>query len=211
MRIINPFTQTISVVITQPLPSLAQIVDYNNATLISTATGPALTWQRSISPSSAIELTYTAKLGGAPGSIYGYPAAELLMQVEGEQATFTSNAPSFTGAAPLQGKTSPPVKLNIGEQTRIPVTISNLTSQPVSPIVSVSLIELTGGVVASNSQGVTALGNSDVSTDLLITAPLKDGQYVLHIEATLGNTIFPIYDRFVRVEATKQYMPVVRR
>lgn len=139
----NPFTQTVAITLTQPLPADVQVIDANGGTLA----GSSLRWQRTVTPDHTVEITHLVRYLGSAGQTVDYP--EPMLEMANLEATayvtFTGEAEIFISQPPLSAVGIPPAEVVKGETVSIPITVTNrLASEVASGTVWLSLVDLGG-------------------------------------------------------------------
>ena len=155
----NPFTTTLAVTITQPLPSDVQILNANGGVQV----GNSLTWSRTISPQASIEITHVVTFGGQAGRVVEYPVAQLEMSDAVNSATFIGNPVAFRTLTPLTGEAEPPRQTLVNQEVSIPITITNHSSSPVAGTIKLRLTRTDGTVLHEGSEDAVVPGLATVA------------------------------------------------
>ncbi len=176
----NPFTKTITVNVTQTLPSDVTLLESGDA-VVNDFT---LIWQKVISAETVASITYTFRYLATPGTLLNLPAARMgfAEPVSGQYLTTQSNTSIFEALWPVLVEGYAPWAVADTEAT-IPVTVTNLLTDNVSGSLTVTISDTVGRGVYSQTQLFTlAAAVSDTLTFALPSA-LPNGIYPL--EGTL--------------------------
>ena len=176
----NPFTQTIAITLTQPLPSDAQVVDANGGGMI----GNSLRWNTTISPEVTLEITHVIRYLGDAGLVIQYPEPQLeITDLEATaNVTFNGGAGTFVAQPPLTAVGTPPLEVIQGEAVAIPITVTNrLADEVASGAVVLRLIDfIAETVVFSSTESVSVSGGGSQAVHLALdTSTALEGNYLI--------------------------------
>lgn len=203
----NPFTQTVSVTITQPIPTGAQIIDANGGLL----DGTNLVWSRTISPETTIEITHLIRLDGAVGANVIYPPAQLTLADQVDSADFVSNEAAFQILSPLVGSGLPPQQIYIHRSTVVPITITNRAANTLIGTVRLTLQSLAGVQAYLTTQVVQVPAGGNLSISLPLQSPPASGDYVITALVESGGGSAEIFQAYFQVIDFKTFLPIVVR
>ncbi len=204
----NPFTETLAVTITQPLPTDVQILNANGGVQV----GNNLTWSRTIPPQASVEITHIVAFGGQAGAMIEYPGARLEMSDATASAMFTSNASDFRTLTPLVGEARPPRRVLVNEEVDVPITITNRSGVPVPGAIRLTLKRTDGTLVHEESAEVLVPALDTVVRLLAFNVPPEEGLYVLHASVESGGGIYEILTGYLKVtRLCKVYLPSALR
>lgn len=190
----NPFTQTVTVNVVQPLPAGVQVVDANGGMVEN----QRISWSRTISPETTVEFSYRVRYTGSSGQILALPPAQLKMSDgTGQSASFTSEEVRVPVQAPLLGVGVPPGMFLEQPSTTIPITITNRVDTGTRGIIRLQLSTLDGTEVYSTSHDVTLPGLSSASFALPLQAPAQAGTYLLHAMVESAGTTSDIFTTYL--------------
>jgi hypothetical protein len=205
----NPFTQTVLITVTQPLPTGIQVINANGGTVA----GQTISWSRNINPRTTVEITHVVTYAGPAGATLTYPEAQLSMSdLSGTTtATFTGNVATFQSQTPLLGNGLPPSTLLINQTTTVPVTITNHSSAAVTGTARLTLNALSGAQVYSTSQNVNLAPSGTLPITLPLRAPAQDGTYILRTVVDSNGGTYDVFATYLDVTAKKIYLPVIQK
>jgi len=208
----NPFTQTVVVTLTQPLPADVQVVDASGGSLVLNA----LRWQTTISPQVTVEITHIVRYLGEAGQVVHYPEPQLEMTDLGATAyvIFTGEVETFISQPPLSAVGTPPAEIVRGETVTIPITVTNhLADEAASGAIRLSLIDFEAETeVYSDTQNVTVpAGGSQVVELRLDTANVSDGDYLLVAVVESNGGQEEAFAEYVKVKLYTLYLPFILR
>jgi hypothetical protein len=203
----NPFTTTVSVTVTQPLPTGIQVANANGGTLI----GQNLVWSRTITPQTTIEITHVATYNGSAGIVVSYPAAQLEMSDSTDSATFAGDPVAFEAQTPLAGEGQPPYRMLINQSTTVPITITNRSSLATIGVVHLTLMSADGTLVYTTSQNVNVVSLDSISSTLPLTAPTQEGMFVLRALVDSNDGTYTMFASYLQVIQPRVYLPLIRK
>jgi len=207
----NPFTQTVMVTLTQPLPADVQVIDTNGSSVVENS----LRWQRIISPQATVEITHLIRYLGDAGQEVHYPEPQMEMTDLEATAyvTFTGEAETFISQPPLSAVGTPPAEIMQGESVTIPITVTNrLADEAASGTVRLSLIDFEAETeVYSDTQDVSVpAGGSQVVELRLYTASVAGGDYLLMAVVESSGGQEEAFAEYLRVRLYF-YLPLILR
>ena len=184
--VVNPFTQSISTAITQPIPADINLLQFGDGILGESA----LTWQRDISAGQVEQITYTFQYLGAPGTPITFPSATMVLTEPLSNTFITIDAYpiTFASSLPVVAEGHSPGRIVPGIMGSIPITVSNLLTDDIA-IGSVALqITDTSGVLVYNDTQSFNLGPA-VSQTLSFAWPtsLDKGRYITEVNLNYGS------------------------
>ena len=203
----NPFTTTVTVTVTQPLPDAIEVLDANEGTLA----GQNLVWSRPVPPETSIEITHVIACAGPSGVVLDYPAVVLEMSDAASFATFDSNSVSFKRQAPLAGEAQPPYEMRVNAATTVPITVTNRSALAVSGTITLTLKTLESAPVHTVSRAVDVPAQGAVSDALPLVAPAEEGTYILRASVSSNGGTSEIFANYVEVIQPRRYLPLVLR
>ncbi len=205
----NPFTQTVRVTVTQPIPPGVQVVNANGGAI----SGQTISWSQDIAPQTTIELAHTVTYSGAAGTVLTYPSAQLIMSDDSttNSATFTSDSATFRSETPLVGEGSPFGQIFMRETASIPMTITNRAPDTSAGTVHITLTDLNGVQVYTHAQNVNVPGAGNVSLAMPLQGPSRKGTYILSATIDSNGRSHEIFSTYLEVKAHNVFLPSVRR
>jgi len=208
----NPFTQTVVITLTQPLPADVQVVDANGGSTV----GNSLRWQRIISPDHTVEITHLVRYLGEAGQAVNYPEPQLEMTDLGATAyvTFTGEVETFISQPPLSAVGTPPAEIVQGETVTIPITVTNrLADQTASGTVRLNLIDFEAETeVYSDTQEVSVPAAASQVVELrLDTANVSEGDYLLLAVVESNGGQEEVFAEYLRVRLYRLHLPLILR
>jgi len=208
----NPFTETVVVTLTQPLPAGVQVIDPNGGSF----EGNSLRWHITISPEVTVEITHAIRYLERAGQFVEYPKPLLEMANLGATAyvTFTGETEFFVSQPPLSATGIPPKEIIQGNRVTIPITVTNrLADSAASGTVRLSLIDFKAErEVYSDTQDVTVpAGGSQVVNLVVDTATVPEGDYLLVAIVESNGGQKEVFSEYVKVKLYKIYLPLVLR
>jgi len=206
----NPFTQTVAITLTQPLPADVQVVDANGGTTV----GSSLNWQRTISPAHTVEITHLVRYLGNAGETVSYPEPTLEMANLEATAyvTFTGEAETFVSQPPLSAAGTPPAEIVQGETATIPITVTNrLVDEAASGTVRLRLVDFEAETEAySDTQDVSVPAGGSQGVELrLDTANISAGVYLLAAVVESNGGQEEVFAEYLRVKQSGLYLPII--
>ena len=206
----NPFTQTVVITLTQPLPADVQVVDANGGNTV----GNSLRWQRVISPQITVEITHLIRYLGQVGQVMHYPEPQLEMADLGATAhvTFTGKADTFISQPPLGAEGTPPAEIVQGRSVTIPITVTNRSiNSAASGTVRLSLLDFkTETEVYSDVRDVTvSAGGSRVVELRLDTANVSEGDYLLTVTVESNGGQEQAFAEYIKVKLYRLRFPLI--
>ncbi|MGD9100590.1 MAG: hypothetical protein PVF45_08915, partial [Anaerolineae bacterium] len=180
----NPFTQTMSITLTQPLPAGVAVVGGNGGSVI----GSSLRWHQTIGPTATVGITHSVQYLGGAGELVTYPEplVEMTDLTGTTYLTFTGETEDLTSQPPLAGVGIPPLEIEQGVSVTFPITITNRASREATGTVQVSVVDYIAEVtvyVYSQDVSVPARGSQVVDVILVDTIPGGDYLQVAIVES----------------------------
>ena len=199
----NPFTQTVTVQISQSIPIDIEVVDANGGTVDDSA----IVWQTDLEPSTSSLITCTIEYEGEPGVTVTYPGAEVEMSdiAQTQSITFTSNTANFTSKTRLTGEGTVPIHLAAGEYVTVPITVTNLSSSAaVTGTVNVTVTALDGTSVYTHEMGVDVPASGQVPVELPLEVQADGGYYVIRAAVESDGADYPIVSEYLEISEPTQ-------
>jgi Tol biopolymer transport system component len=208
----NPFTQTVGITLTQPLPVDILVVDANGGEVV----GDSLRWHRVISPQSTVVFTHAVRYIGDGGQVVQYSEPQLeMVNLEGTAyATFTGEVEEFVSLSPLSAVGTPPNKIVQGERVTVPITVTNhLATLESSGTVGLSLIDFISDVeIYSDTQKIIVpAGGSQIVNLVIDTHNIAPADYLLvaHIKAGGMNDYKEIFAIYLGISWIEVHLPLI--
>jgi hypothetical protein len=202
----NPLTTTITVCITQTLPSGMSVIT-TDGTIIDES---KIVWEKVIMARDIISSTFSFYYPAIPGSSLSLPPASMAF-VEpnsGQVLTTQSNTPTFTGLWPVIVEGYAPLGAH-GAQSNMPITVTNLLSKSVSGSLTVVISDTNGASLYTNSQFFNISGASTAVLTFTLPGALRPGLYPVDVWVTVnGSTGRVLADTFY-VRGSTVFLPTV--
>jgi len=207
----NPFTETVVITLTQPLPAGGQVVDPGGGALV----GNSLRWQMTLNAETTVEISHTVRYLGDAGQLVHYPQPQLEMTDLGATAsvTFTGEVEPFVSQPPLSAAGVPPVEVLRGQIVTIPITVTNrLTDEAASGTVRLSLIDFRAETeVYTDARNVTVPGGGSQTVNLVLdTSGVSVGDYLLMAVVESKGGQKEIFAEYLEVKL-RVYLPLILR
>jgi hypothetical protein len=180
----NPFTMTLTAVLTQTLPISATLLDAG----IGMRSGDSLAWHDIIPPGETHLFTYTIAYSGTVGTQAQLPTPQLLMRDEATGAVelFDTEGGQFTVLGPLRTRTEPPTQLVLNASNTVPVTVTNtLTTTAASGDLVLALTDPDGSETEVGRASMN-VGPSATSVLTVTATPPTVGDYMLAVAVDYG-------------------------
>jgi hypothetical protein len=208
----NPFTQTVSVTLTQALPANVEVI--SSSMIISFEN--TLSWHQVITPQTTSIITHTFRYQDDAGQSIEYPKPYITMTnlSATAQVTFTGKAASFTTLPPLSGVGIPPASVIKGSDVSVPITITNrITPETVSGTVQLEIIDfLQETHIYSDTYPVSITGRSDESISFTFgTTDMALGDYLLTASVKSNGGEEEIFTEYFTVQPIEVYLPLVSK
>ncbi len=209
----NPFTETVVITLTQPLPAGGQVVDPGGGVLV----GNSLRWQMTLNAETTVEITHTVRYLGDAGQLVHYHEPQLEMTDLGATAfvTFTGEVEPFVSQPPLSAMGVPPVEVLRGQVVTIPITVTNrLTDEAASGTVRLSLIDFRAETeVYTDARNVTVPGGGSQTVNLVLdTSGVSVGDYLLMAVVESKGGQKEIFAEYLEVKPElRVYLPLILR
>ncbi len=204
--IVNPFTQTIQVNITQTLPIGAEILDTDGVIV-----GNSVVWQGNIAASDLISASISFRYEVSPGTLVTLmPATMAFVEpMSGVPLVTHSNAGEFEGAWPVSVEATV-TNTQFGVGLSLPISVTSLvpdaTSGSISVVIRDSVHNLWGKTVAFNASGY---GQQHLTVNLPGT--LRPGAYVIEIWLKIGGNQRQVIEEILQVAGSNVYLPVIHK
>ncbi|MBI4321261.1 MAG: hypothetical protein HY675_22450 [Chloroflexi bacterium] len=110
--------------VVQDLPAGTQVVDAGGGTVGQ----DSIAWNTTVQPGASLELRYTLRSSGAPGSSFELPGARLAMAdpSTSSSATFATRATALNVRVPVAATGAPSQRFPAYTATAVTITLSNL-------------------------------------------------------------------------------------
>lgn len=172
----NPFTITVSAILTQTIPLVFTILDTGGGQVI----GNSIVWTGIITPQTDLEVRAILGWDGSPGQVVDMPGAVLGYRDPNTNMgdTYTTTVKPVEAAWPLDVSVGIPSELRSNVMISVPVTITNLADYTALGIFTGTVTTLDGVVLWSTALDVN-LSPTDV---LLLNLPITintNSQYVV--------------------------------
>lgn len=210
--VVNPFTQTVSITLTQPLPSGVEVVSAPGAT----EQDGNLCWTATLDPETRAAFTHTVRYVGPAIDELVYPISEMQMSdlTTTSQATFTVRLDPVTTISPLDVEGRPPSEAVVDEQLTVPFTVTNrLEDSAVHATLELQLVDFVAETTVFTSSETIQVAPADMySTHLpLTTNGLVPGTYLLRAQVRIDTAIVPAFVTYLEIVTPRLflYLPLV--
>jgi hypothetical protein len=208
----NPFTHSVTITLTQPLPAGVEVLDDNNGT----AKLNTLRWQQIISPQTTVVITHLIRYQGEAGRAVQYPDPELEMAslTSTDSVTFTGKGETFTSQPPLDATGDPPLAIYRGESVTIPLTVTNRMSDSVaSGTVTLRVVDFEAEMeVYSATTRVTVEAGDDALVEMRLDATdIPSGDHLLTAVVMSNGGQEEVFSEYIAVRPRAVYLPLVLR
>lgn len=194
----NPFTSTVEMKVTQPLPTDISLVDLGGGILDSNK----LTWVKMVEPQSLGVITFTMKYPAAPGEANSLPVSslELKSPLNGEELSEKSNGVKFYSLWPVTVNESISTNVQPGLSAKVSITVTNmLDSDQTSGEVAIQVKNETQEIVHSESQAFKASAGSEAVIDFVLPGKLAAGDYSIVGTMETAGTKARIFSNWLQV------------
>lgn len=174
----NPFTSTIEVTITQPLPAGVALLDAGGAQ----QSGDTLIWTTTVSPTALRRVGFSFAFPAVPGTSTSLAGASMTLTspLDGQPLTATSNAVSFAALWPVTLEHATPGYVAPGGSASASISITNwLSDRPVSGTMALSLTDALSATVYTASQQFSVAAGATDELIFALPANLPPGSYII--------------------------------
>ncbi|MEM3434276.1 MAG: invasin domain 3-containing protein, partial [Candidatus Methanomethyliaceae archaeon] len=203
----NPLTRTITVNVTQTLPSGTGVVATDGIVGDS-----HIIWQKMIMARDIVSLTFSFRYSGLPGSSLNLPPATMAF-VEpnsGLVLTTQSNAPVFIGLWPVTVEGYAPLGA-YGGQSSMPITVTNLLTESVSGSLTVVISDTIGAPLYTDSRSFNIPQKSASVLTFTLPGQLSPGLYPLDVWLTVNGSTERVLADTYYVRGSTTFLPTVMR
>ena len=174
----NPFTSTIPVTVTQPLPPDITVLDLGGAV----QTGDTLTWNTVVSPTALSVITFTFSYTAAPGTGNILPPGSLTLHNpwDGALLTTEANPVDFQAIWPLTLDHTSPGYVLPGASSSVIMTATNWTDNQLLGTVGITVTDSLSNTVFTDNQTFDIAGRASSSLTFPLPTTLASGEYLIH-------------------------------
>lgn len=204
----NPFTNTITAQITQPLP--LDIYTYDTQGEI---TPSSIAWEKTISASDVVSVTFSFKSSSSPGTLLNLPPATMafIEPSSGLSLSTVSNSTDFLSLDPLEISGYVPFTLR-GLDAFMTIKIKSLVDIQKIGSIDVNIYNRSGELIFEESSSFSVLPFSDESLIFRLPGSLDPGNYPIEVYSNIDGIRQKIISDFYSInDATVKiaYLPMI--
>jgi hypothetical protein len=209
----NPFTDTVTVHIAQPLPSGIILLDAGGASQI----GNTLTWDTVVSPTSLSKVTFTFSFPAIPNVANTLPPASinLVNPLDGQLLESSSNSVDFQALWPLTLDYTTPGHVLPGNSSTIAISVTNwLSNSAINGMLTVHVTDVLSNTVYTESKPFDVAANATGIVNFTFPPTQTSGNYVVHGRVDLNGASMEAFADFLHIgilDLRKVHVPLLRR
>lgn len=194
----NPFSSTVEMNVTQPLPVNISLLDTGGGILDENE----LSWVKLVEPQSLSVVTFTMKYLSTPGEVNTLPSSilELNNPISGQKLAAKSNQVPFYGLWPVIVYEEMPTIVQPGVSAYITVTVTNMVdSASTSGNLSIQVKDENEVIAHMEKRGFKAIAGGATIIDFELPASLAAGDYIVEGTITVNGVKENIFSNWLQI------------